>query len=237
MRAPTGIAWSFKKAMPTRRELANVLRVLAMDAVQQANSGHPGAPMGMADIAEVLWRDFLKHNPANPRWWDRDRFILSNGHACMLLYGLLYLTGYPVGMDEIKHFRQLGCRLAGHPEHDVSIGIETTSGPLGQGLANSVGFALAEKMLAVQFNRPGLPIVDHYTYVFMGDGCLMEGISHEACSLAGTLKLGKLIGFYDSNGISIDGKVEGWFGDDTAKRFEAYGWHVQTVDGLDGEQR
>jgi transketolase len=222
--------------MPTRRELANVLRVLAMDAVQQANSGHPGAPMGMADIAEVLWRDFLKHNPANPRWWDRDRFILSNGHACMLLYGLLHLTGYPVGMDEIKHFRQLGCRLAGHPEHDVSIGIETTSGPLGQGLANSVGFALAEKMLAAQFNRPGLPIVDHYTYVFMGDGCLMEGISHEACSLAGTLKLGKLIGFYDSNGISIDGKVEGWFGDDTAKRFEAYGWHVQTVDGLDGEQ-
>jgi transketolase len=222
--------------MPTRRELANVLRVLAMDAVQQANSGHPGAPMGMADIAEVLWRDFLKYNPANPRWWDRDRFILSNGHACMLLYGLLHLTGYPVGMDEIKHFRQLGCRLAGHPEHDVSIGIETTSGPLGQGLANSVGFALAEKMLAAQFNRPGLPIVDHYTYVFMGDGCLMEGVSHEACSLAGTLKLGKLIGFYDSNGISIDGKVEGWFGDDTARRFEAYGWHVQTVDGLDGEQ-
>ncbi|HEX4023804.1 MAG TPA: transketolase [Steroidobacteraceae bacterium] len=221
--------------MPTRRELANVLRVLAMDAVQQANSGHPGAPMGMADIAEVLWRDFLKHNPANPRWWDRDRFILSNGHACMLLYALLHLTGYPVGMDEIRNFRQLGCRLAGHPEHNVSIGIETTSGPLGQGLANSVGFALAEKMLAAQFNRPGLPIVDHYTYVFMGDGCLMEGVSHEACSLAGTLKLGKLIGFYDSNGISIDGKVEGWFGDDTPKRFEAYGWHVQRVDGMDDE--
>jgi transketolase len=191
--------------------------------------------MGMADFAEVLWRDFLKHNPANPRWWDRDRFILSNGHACMLLYGLLYLTGYPIGMDEIKNFRQLGCRLAGHPEHDASIGIETTSGPLGQGLANSVGFALAEKMLATQFNRPGLPIVDHYTYVFMGDGCLMEGVSHEACSLAGTLKLGKLIGFYDNNGISIDGKVAGWFADDTPARFEAYGWHVQSVDGMDGE--
>ncbi|MGH8207596.1 MAG: transketolase, partial [Steroidobacteraceae bacterium] len=161
--------------MPTRRELANVLRVLAMDAVQQANSGHPGAPMGMADIAEVLWRDFLKHNPANPRWWDRDRFILSNGHACMLLYALLHLTGYAVSMDEIRNFRQLGCRLAGHPEHNPDIGIETTSGPLGQGLANSVGFALAEKMLAAQFNRPELPIVDHYTYVFMGDGCLMEG--------------------------------------------------------------
>jgi len=221
--------------MPTRRELANVLRVLAMDAVQQANSGHPGAPMGMADIAEVLWSDFLKHNPANPRWWDRDRFILSNGHACMLLYALLHLTGYPVSMDEIRNFRQLGCRLAGHPEHNLDIGIETTSGPLGQGLANSVGFALAEKMLAAQFNRPGLPIVDHYTYVFMGDGCLMEGVSHEACSLAGTLKLGKLIGFYDNNGISIDGRVEGWFADDTPKRFEAYGWHVQSVDGMDDE--
>ncbi len=221
--------------MPTRRELANVLRVLAMDAVQQANSGHPGAPMGMADIAEVLWRDFLKHNPANPRWWDRDRFILSNGHACMLLYALLHLTGYPVSMDEIRNFRQLGCRLAGHPEHNPDIGIETTSGPLGQGLANSVGFALAEKMLAAQFNRPELPIVDHYTYVFMGDGCLMEGVSHEACSLAGTLELGKLIGFYDNNGISIDGRVEGWFADDTPKRFEAYGWHVQSVDGMDDE--
>ncbi|HEX4052456.1 MAG TPA: transketolase [Steroidobacteraceae bacterium] len=220
---------------PTRRELANVLRVLAMDAVQQANSGHAGAPMGMADIAEVLWRDFLKHNPANPRWWDRDRFILSNGHACILLYGLLYLTGYPIGMDEIRHFRQLGSRLAGHPEHDPTIGIETTSGPLGQGLGNSVGFALAEKMLAAQFNRPGLAIVDHYTYVFMGDGDLMEGISHEACSLAGTLKLGKLIGFYDDNGISIDGKVAAWFADDTPRRFEAYGWHVQRVDGMDDE--
>ncbi|MFI4869202.1 MAG: transketolase [Steroidobacterales bacterium] len=219
--------------MPTRRELANVLRVLAMDAVQQANSGHPGAPMGMADIAEVLWRDFLKHNPANPRWWDRDRFILSNGHASMLLYGLLHLTGYPLGMDEIRHFRQLGSRTAGHPEYDLPIGIETTTGPLGQGLANAVGFALAEKMLAAQFNRPQLPIVDHYTWVFAGDGCLMEGISHEACSLAGTLKLGKLIVFYDDNGISIDGEVQGWFADDTPRRFEAYGWHVQRVDGLD----
>jgi transketolase len=219
--------------MPTRRELANVLRVLAMDAVQQANSGHPGAPMGMADIAEVLWRDFLKHNPANPRWWDRDRFILSNGHASMLLYGLLHLTGYPLAMDEIRHFRQLGSRTAGHPEHDLSIGIETTTGPLGQGLANSVGFALAEKMLAAQFNRPEYPIVDHYTWVFAGDGCMMEGISHEACSLAGTLKLGKLIVFYDSNGISIDGEVQGWFADDTPRRFESYGWHVQRIDGMD----
>jgi transketolase len=222
-----------QQPMPTRRELANVLRVLAMDAVQQANSGHPGAPMGMADIAEVLWHDFLKHNPANPRWWDRDRFILSNGHASMLLYGLLNLTGYPLGMDEISHFRQLGSRTAGHPEHDLSIGIETTTGPLGQGLANSVGFALAETLLAAQFNRPEYPVVDHYTWVFAGDGCLMEGISHEACSLAGTLKLGKLIAFYDSNGISIDGEVQGWFGDDTAKRFEAYGWHVQSIDGMD----
>jgi len=219
--------------MPTRRELANVLRFLAMDAVQQANSGHPGAPMGMADIAEVLWHDFMKHNPANPRWWDRDRFILSNGHASMLLYGLLHLTGYPLGMDEIRHFRQVGSRTAGHPEHDLTIGIETTTGPLGQGLANGVGFALAEKMLAAQFNRPELPIVDHYTWVFAGDGCLMEGVSHEACSLAGTLKLGKLIVFYDDNGISIDGEVQGWFTDDTPKRFQAYGWHVQTVDGLD----
>jgi transketolase len=204
-----------------------------MDAVQQANSGHPGAPMGMADIAEVLWHDFLKHNPANPRWWDRDRFILSNGHASMLLYGLLNLTGYPLGMDEIHNFRQLGSRCAGHPEHDLSIGIETTTGPLGQGVANAVGFALAEKLLAAQFNRPELPIVDHHTWVFCGDGCLMEGISHEACSLAGTLKLGKLIMFYDDNGISIDGEVQGWFADDTPKRFEAYGWHVQTIDGLD----
>ena len=221
--------------MPTRRELANVIRVLAMDAVQQANSGHPGAPMGMADIAEALWRDFMKYNPGNPHWWDRDRFILSNGHASMLLYALLHLTGYPVTMDEIKNFRQLGSRTAGHPEHDIDMGIETTTGPLGQGLANGVGMALGEKILAAHFNQPELPIIDHYTWVFCGDGCLMEGISHEACSLAGTLKLGKLVVFYDDNGISIDGKVKGWFTDDTPKRFEAYGWHVQTVDGQDGE--
>jgi transketolase len=221
--------------MTTRRELANVIRVLAMDAVQQANSGHPGAPMGMADFAEVLWREFLKHNPGNPGWWDRDRFVLSNGHASMLLYALLHLTGYPVGMDEIRHFRQLGSRCAGHPEHDLAMGIETTTGPLGQGLANAVGMALAEKMLAAEFNRPGLPLVDHRTWVFAGDGCLMEGISHEACSLAGTLQLAKLTLFYDDNGISIDGKVQGWFADDTPRRFEAYGWHVQRVDGHDAE--
>jgi transketolase len=206
-----------------------------MDTVQQANSGHPGAPMGMADIAQVLWSDFLKYNPADPHWWDRDRFVLSNGHASALLYALLNLTGYPLSMEEIRHFRQTGSRTAGHPEHDLSIGIETTTGPLGQGLANGVGFALAEKILAAQFNRPDYPVVDHHTYVFAGDGCLMEGISHEVASLAGTLKLGKLIVFYDDNGISIDGKVVGWFGDDTGKRFEAYGWHVQHVDGLDGE--
>jgi transketolase len=222
--------------MPTRRELANVIRVLAMDAVQQANSGHPGAPMGMADIAEVLWREFLKHNPANPHWWDRDRFVLSNGHASMLLYAVAHLRGYPVSMEELRHFRQLGSRTAGHPEHDVSMGIETTTGPLGQGLANAVGFALAEKLLAAEFNQPGLNIVDHHTWVFVGDGCLMEGISHEAASLAGTLALGKLICLYDNNGISIDGKVVGWFADDTPKRFEAYGWHViRDVEGQDGE--
>ncbi|MFO1295034.1 MAG: hypothetical protein U1F25_00100 [Rubrivivax sp.] len=202
--------------MPTRRELANVIRVLAMDAVQQANSGHPGAPMGMADIAEVLWREVLKHNPANPAWWDRDRFVLSNGHASMLLYALLHLTGYAVGMDELRNFRQLGSRTAGHPEHDVAMGIETTTGPLGQGLANAVGMALAEKLLAAEFNRPDLEIVDHRTWVFCGDGCLMEGISHEAGSLAGTLGLGKLVVFYDENGISIDGEVRGWFGDGSA---------------------
>ena len=222
--------------MPTRRELANVIRVLAMDAVQQANSGHPGAPMGMADMGEVLWREFLKHNPANPRWWDRDRFVLSNGHASMLLYALLHLTGYPVSMDELRNFRQLGSRTAGHPEHDLAMGIETTTGPLGQGFANGVGFALAERVLAAQFNQPGLEIVDHHTFVFLGDGCLMEGISHEAASLAGTLGLGKLICLYDDNGISIDGKVAGWFADDTPKRFEAYGWQViRAVDGQDGE--
>ena len=207
-----------------------------MDAVQRANSGHPGMPMGMADIAQVLWNDFLKHNPGNPLWVDRDRFVLSNGHGSMLLYSLLYLTGYPLGLEEIKNFRQLGSRTAGHPEHEAALGIETTTGPLGQGLANAVGMALAEKMLAAQFNRPGLEIVDHFIYAFAGDGCLMEGISHEACSFAGRYGLGKLIVFYDDNGISIDGKVNGWFADDTAKRFEAYHWHViPNVDGHDAE--
>jgi transketolase len=222
--------------MTTRRELANAIRALSMDAVQRANSGHPGAPMGMADIAEVLWREVLKHNPTNPLWPDRDRFVLSNGHGSMLLYSLLYLTGYPLKIEELQSFRQLGSRTAGHPEHEPAVGIETTTGPLGQGLANAVGMALAEKMLAAQFNRPGFEVVDHHTWVFMGDGCLMEGISHEACSLAGTLGLGKLIGFYDDNGISIDGKVQGWFTDDTPKRFEAYGWHVvPNVDGHDSD--
>ena len=207
-----------------------------MDAVQRANSGHPGMPMGMADIAQALWGDFLKHNPGNPLWVDRDRFVLSNGHGSMLLYSLLYLTGYPLGLEEIKNFRQLGSRTAGHPEHEAALGIETTTGPLGQGLANAVGMALAEKMLAAQFNRPGLELVNHYTYAFAGDGCLMEGISHEACSFAGRHGLGKLIVFYDDNGISIDGKVDGWFADDTAKRFEAYHWHViPNVDGHDAE--
>ena len=222
--------------MPTRRELADVIRVLAMDAVQQANSGHPGAPMGMADMAEVLWREFLKYNPANPHWWNRDRFVLSNGHASMMLYAVLHLTGYPLSMEEIRHFRQLGSRTPGHPEHDLAIGVETTTGPLGQGFANGVGMALAEKVLAAHFNRPNLNIVDHYTWVFLGDGCMMEGVSHEAASLAGTLALGKLICLYDSNGISIDGKVVGWFTDDTPKRFESYGWQViRDVDGQDGE--
>jgi transketolase len=222
--------------MSTRRELANAIRALAMDAVQQANSGHPGAPMGMADIAEVLWRDFLKHNPANPLWWDRDRFVLSNGHGSMLLYSLLHLTGYPVTIEELRNFRQLGSRTAGHPEHEPEMGVETTTGPLGQGITNAIGMALAERALAATYNRPGFELVDHYTYVFLGDGCLMEGISHEACSLAGTLKLGKLICFYDDNGISIDGEVEGWFTDDTPKRFEAYGWHViRDLDGHDAE--
>ncbi|MBV6415580.1 MAG: Transketolase 1 [Steroidobacteraceae bacterium] len=220
--------------MPTRRELANALRALAMDAVQAANSGHPGAPMGMADIAEVLWRDVLKHNPGNPRWVDRDRFVLSNGHASMLLYALLHLTGYPLGLDEIRKFRQLGARTAGHPEHHPDIGIETTTGPLGQGFANAVGMALAERTLAAEFNRDGHEIIDHHTYVFLGDGCLMEGISHEAASFAGTQKLGKLIAVFDDNGISIDGKVRGWCTDDVAKRFSAYGWHViKDVDGHD----
>ncbi|HEY6642571.1 transketolase [Povalibacter sp.] len=217
-----------------RRQLANAIRALSMDAVQKANSGHPGMPMGMADIAEVLWNDHLKHNPGNPQWSDRDRFVVSNGHGSMLLYSLLHLTGYPLTIDDLKAFRQLGSHTAGHPEHDAHLGIETTTGPLGQGLANAVGMALAEKMLAARFNRPGHEIVDHRTWVFLGDGCLMEGVSHEACSLAGTLKLGKLIAFYDDNGISIDGEVHGWFTDDTPKRFEAYGWHVvPNVDGHD----
>jgi transketolase len=221
---------------PTRRALANAIRALSMDAVQAANSGHPGAPMGMADIAEVLWRDVLKHNPGNPKWWNRDRFVLSNGHGSMLLYSLLHLTGYPLAIDELKKFRQLGARTAGHPERDLEIGIETTTGPLGQGFANAVGMALAEKLLAAQYNKDGAAIVDHHTYCFVGDGCLMEGISHEAASFAGHLKLGKLIVFYDDNGISIDGKVGGWFTDDTPKRFEAYGWHVvKNVDGHDAD--
>jgi transketolase len=220
----------------SRRTLANAIRALSMDAVQAANSGHPGAPMGMADIAEVLWRDVLRYSPGNPRWWNRDRFVLSNGHGSMLLYSLLHLTGYPVTIDELKNFRQLGARTAGHPERDLDMGIETTTGPLGQGLANAVGMALAEKLLAVEYNKDGLPLVDHHTYCFVGDGCLMEGISHEVASLAGTLKLGKLIVFYDDNGISIDGKVIGWFTDDTPKRFEAYGWHVvRNVDGHDSD--
>ena len=222
--------------MTTRRELANAIRALAMDAVQRANSGHPGMPMGMADIAQALWADFLRYNPGNPRWEDRDRFVLSNGHGSMLLYAVLYLTGYPLSIEDIKDFRQLGSRTPGHPEHDPECGIETTTGPLGQGLANAVGMALAEKLLADEFNRPGFDIVAHYTYCFCGDGCLMEGVSHDACSLAGTLSLGKLIVFYDDNGISIDGKVSGWFTDDTPERFAAYGWHVvPNVDGLDGE--
>lgn len=220
--------------MPNRRELANVIRVLSMDAVQKANSGHPGMPMGMADIAEVLWNDFLKHNPGNPAWWNRDRFIVSNGHGCMLLYSLLHLTGYALTIDDLKAFRTLHSKTPGHPEYGLTPGVETTTGPLGQGLANAVGMAIAEKHLAALFNRDGFPIIDHYTYVFAGDGCMMEGISHEVCSLAGTLKLGKLIVFYDDNGISIDGKVEGWFTDNTPLRFESYGWHViPHVDGHD----
>jgi transketolase len=222
--------------MPTRRELANAIRALSMDAVQKANSGHPGAPMGMADIAEVLWRDVLKFNPGNPTWLDRDRFVLSNGHASMLLYSVLHLTGYPLSMDEIKNFRQWGSKTAGHPEREVHLGIETTTGPLGQGFANAVGMALAERSLAATFNRPGHAVIDHHTYVFVGDGCMMEGISHEAASFAGMQQLGKLIAIYDDNGISIDGKVVGWFDDNTAQRFEAYGWHViPRVDGQSSE--
>lgn len=222
--------------MTTKRELANAIRALSMDAVQKANSGHPGAPMGMADIAEVLWNDFLKHNPNNPSWVDRDRFVLSNGHGSMLIYSLLHLTGYDLPMSELENFRQLHSKTPGHPEYGYTPGVETTTGPLGAGISNAVGMAIAEKTLAAQFNREGHDIVDHYTYCFLGDGCLMEGISHEACSLAGTLGLGKLIAFWDDNGISIDGEVEGWFSDDTPKRFEAYGWHViADVDGHDAE--
>ena len=222
--------------MPSRRDLANAVRALSMDAVQRAKSGHPGMPMGMADIAEVLWRDFMKHNPGHPEWPNRDRFVLSNGHGSMLLYSVLHLTGYPLTLDDIRGFRQLGFKTAGHPEREPDVGIETTTGPLGQGLANAVGMALAEKLLATEFNRPGHEIVDHHTWVFLGDGCLMEGISHEACSLAGTWGLGKLIAFYDDNGISIDGEVQGWFTDDTPRRFEAYGWQViRNVDGHDAE--
>ncbi|WP_129991412.1 transketolase [Rahnella sp. CFA14(1/10)] len=218
--------------MSSRKELANAIRALSMDAVQKANSGHPGAPMGMADIAEVLWRDYLNHNPTNPHWADRDRFVLSNGHGSMLIYSLLHLTGYDLPMNELANFRQLHSKTPGHPEYGYTPGVETTTGPLGQGIANAVGFAIAERTLAAQFNKPGHDIVDHQTYAFLGDGCMMEGISHEVCSLAGTMKLGKLTAFYDDNGISIDGHVEGWFTDDTAARFEAYGWHV--VRGVDG---
>lgn len=220
--------------MATRTDLANAIRALSMDAVQKANSGHPGAPMGMADIAEVLWNDYMKHNPQNPEWADRDRFVLSNGHGSMLIYSLLHLTGYDLPIEELQNFRQLHSKTPGHPEYGYAPGVETTTGPLGQGITNAVGMALAEKVLAAQFNQPEHNIVDHHTYVFLGDGCLMEGISHEACSLAGTLGLGKLVAFYDDNGISIDGEVEGWFTDDTPKRFESYGWHVvPVVDGHD----
>ena len=218
--------------MPEKRELANAIRALSMDAVQRANSGHPGAPMGMADIAEVLWRDNLKHNPRNPQWPDRDRFVLSNGHGSMLLYSLLHLSGYDLGIEDLKNFRQLHSKTPGHPEYGEAPGVETTTGPLGQGIANAVGMALAEKVLADRFNRGGHDVVDHHTWVFLGDGCLMEGISHEACSLAGRMGLGKLVAFWDDNGISIDGEVEGWFTDDTPARFEAYGWQV--IRGVDG---
>ena len=223
--------------MPSRRDRANAIRALSMDAVQKAKSGHPGAPMGMADIAEVLWRDYLKHNPSNPQFADRDRFVLSNGHGSMLIYSLLHLTGYDLSIDDLKNFRQLHSKTPGHPEYGYTPGVETTTGPLGQGIANAVGFALAEKVLGAQFNRDGHAIVDHFTYAFLGDGCMMEGISHEVCSLAGTLGLGKLVAFYDDNGISIDGEVEGWFSDDTPKRFEAYGWQViRNVDGHDADE-
>ena len=220
--------------MATRKELANAIRVLSMDAVQKANSGHPGAPMGMAEIAEVVWNHHLRHNPANPKWFDRDRFVQSNGHGSMLIYSLLHLTGYDLPMEEIKKFRQMHSKTPGHPEYGYTVGVETTTGPLGQGITNAVGMAMAEKLLAAEFNKPGHEIVNHHTYTFLGDGCMMEGISHEACALAGTWGLGKLMAFWDDNGISIDGHIEGWYTDDTAKRFEAYGWHVvPNVDGHD----
>ncbi len=225
-----------EKDMSTRGLLANAIRALSMDAVQKANSGHPGAPMGMADIAEVLWNDFLTHNPANPQWFNRDRFVMSNGHGSMLIYAVLHLSGYDLSLSDIKQFRQLHSKTPGHPENHLTPGVETTTGPLGQGLANAVGMAIAERVLAARYNQDGHPIIDHYTYVFLGDGCMMEGISHEACSLAGTLGLGKLIAFYDDNGVSIDGDVSGWFTDDTPRRFAAYGWHViPKVDGHDGD--
>ncbi len=217
---------------PMFNNLTNAIRALAMDAVQKANSGHPGAPMGMAEIAEVLWNHHLRHNPANPHWANRDRFVLSNGHGSMLIYALLHLTGYDLSIDDLKQFRQLHSKTPGHPEYGYTPGVETTTGPLGQGIANAVGMAMAEKLLAAEFNRPNHEIVDHRTYVFLGDGCLMEGLSHEVCSLAGTWGLGKLTAFWDDNGISIDGHVEGWFTDDTPKRFEAYGWHV--IPGMNG---
>jgi transketolase len=236
MSAEFDVRTSMPQGYSQRRDSINVLRALAMDAVQKANSGHPGMPMGMAEIAEVLWQRHLRHNPANPEWFNRDRFVLSNGHGSMLLYALLHLTGYDLPVQQLQRFRQLHSRTPGHPEYGITPGVETTTGPLGQGLANAVGMAIAEKVLAGQFNRPGLDLVDHYTYVFLGDGCLMEGISHEACSLAGTLGLGRLIAFYDDNGISIDGHVSGWFTDDTPRRFASYGWHVvPNVDGHDSE--
>lgn len=227
---------SVTSSNPSSFAKANALRALAIDAVQLANSGHPGAPMGMADMAEALWNNHLKHNPNNPNWVNRDRFVLSNGHASMLIYGLLHLSGYDVSLEDIKNFRQLNSKTPGHPEYGYTPGVETTTGPLGQGIANAVGMALAEKILAAQYNREGHNILDHHTYTFLGDGCMMEGISHEVCSLAGTLKLGKLIALYDDNNISIDGKVDGWFSDDTKQRFTAYGWQVLEVDGHNAEE-
>src|SRR5437667_4953465 len=233
---PASASATTRRLAPDTALLANSIRALAMDAVQAANSGHPGMPMGMAEIVVALWNRHLRHNPGNPKWANRDRFMLSNGHGSMLHYALLHLTGYDLPIEELKHFRQLHSKTPGHPEYGLTPGVETTTGPLGQGLANAVGMALAERLLAAEFNRPGHAIVDHHTYVFVGDGCLMEGISHEASSLAGTLRLAKLIAFYDDNGISIDGEIKGWFTDDTPRRFEAYGWHViADIDGHDAE--